>query len=413
MSRILFLVIFLAFYFLIDIYTFNGLRSTFQGNRIFSIIYWLISVLVFVGIYTTFQYLQTHTGIRPLWLNLTIGAVFTVFVTKFLFGGMLMLYDVTRYIIGFFHWLGTSAGFLETEKEFIPKRRKAITGIITGITAVPFLGFLYGITKGKYNYEVKKIKLAFKDLPESFNGFKMVQISDIHSGSYDSFEQVMKGINLINDLDPDVLVFTGDLVNSDKDEIDPYLSAFKAATSKEGKFSITGNHDYYGIRRADDKENYWADFRRKHDQMGFDILMNENRLIRRGEESIRIVGVENWGLGPFPRHGDLNLALNNVSSDEFTILLSHDPTHWDEHALKHEKQIHLTLSGHTHGMQFGLNALGVKWSPIKFRYKKWAGLYSQGNQHLYINRGFGFLGFPGRVGMWPEITEIEFVKESV
>ena len=148
----------------------------------------------------------------------------------------------------------------------------------------------------------------------------------------------------------------------------------------------------------------------KHDQMGFDLLMNENRIIRRGDESIRIVGVENWGLGPFPRKGDLNQALQGIESDEFTVLLSHDPTHWDEHALKNNKHIHLTLSGHTHGMQFGLNALGIKWSPIKYRYKKWAGLYTEKDQHLYVNRGFGFLGLPGRIGMWPEITEFEFVK---
>ena len=151
----------------------------------------------------------------------------------------------------------------------------------------------------------------------------------------------------------------------------------------------------------------------KHKNMGFDILMNENRTIQRGEDSIRIVGVENWGKGPFPKHGDLNKALADVKEDEFTILLSHDPTHWDEYTLKHPKKVHLTLSGHTHGMQFGLNALGIKWSPIKYRYPKWAGLYTEMDQHLYINRGFGFLGFPGRVGMWPEITEIVFKKSDV
>ena len=410
MSRFVFLGILLAFYLIIDIYSFNGLKSTFQGNKYFTIVYWAISVLVFLGIYQTFQFLQTHTGIRPLWLNLTIGSVFTVFVTKFIFGGMLMIYDVTRLLIGLFQYGSTLVSSATVDGTFIPKRRRLVTGIITGIAAIPFLGMLHGITRGKYNYEIKKVQLAFKDLPKSFEGFKLVQISDIHSGSYDSYNQVMKGINMINGLEPDVLVFTGDLVNSSKNEIDPYISAFKAAESKEGKFSITGNHDYYGIRRSEDKDEYWADFLSKHDQMGFDLLLNENRVITRGDESIRLVGVENWGKGPFPRHGDLNKALTEVASDEFTVLLSHDPTHWDEHALKHEKHIHLTLSGHTHGMQFGLNALGIKWSPIKYRYKKWAGLYTEMEQHLYVNRGFGFLGLPGRIGMWPEITEFEFVR---
>ncbi len=411
MSRYIFLAIVLCLYLVIDIYSFNGLKTTFQSNKIFNVVYWLSSIFFFLGIYFSFQYLQSHTGIRPLWVNLTIGLVFTIFLSKLLFGGLLLLYDTSRVAAGIVQWLGNVVGITDQPGEqFVPKRRELVTGILAGITAVPFLGMLYGITKGKYNYEINKVTLAFKDLPDSFDGFKLVQISDIHSGSYDSYEQVMKGIHLINDLDPDVLVFTGDLVNSTKNEIDPYISAFKAANSKEGKFSITGNHDYYGVNSTEDQQGYWKDFISKHDQMGFDILMNENRTIRRGDDQIRIVGVENWGLGPFPKRGDLSKALENVDADDFTILLSHDPTHWDEHALKHQKHIHLTLSGHTHGMQFGLNALGIKWSPIKYRYKKWAGLYTEQDQHLYINRGFGFLGLPGRIGMWPEITQFEFVK---
>lgn len=409
MSRIIFLFVFIGIYLSIDTYVYSNLK-TLANTKTFSAIYWLITGLFIFGMFRTFQFFQGFQGIRPPWSNLLLGIVFTIFVVKLMLAIMFLFYDGTRVLTGLINWVGEKGGFFKIEDNFIPKRRKLITAIIAGIAAIPFAGFLYGITKGKYNYEVKKVLLNFKDLPDSFDGFKLVQISDIHSGSYDSYDQVMEGINMVNALKPDMLVFTGDLVNSHKDEIDPFISAFKQALAKEGKFSITGNHDYYGNRSndVDSKKEYWNDFIGKHHQMGFDLLMNENRLITRNNESIRIVGVENWGLGPFPKHADLDKALLDVSPEEFTILLSHDPTHWDEFTLKHPKKVHLTLSGHTHGMQFGLNALGIKWSPIKYRYKKWQGLFTEQEQHLYINRGFGFLGFPGRVGMWPEITEFEF-----
>lgn len=364
------------------------------------------------GIFLTSQYLQGYSGIRPVWLNIIIGLLVAIFVSKLLLGGLHFIYDGTRGITGLFRWIGDFSGVYKNQGTFIPARRQLISGIIGGIVAIPFAGFLYGITKGKYNYKVNRIVLEFEDLPASFDGFKLVQISDIHSGSYDSYEQVEEGIDLVNAENADCVVFTGDLVNSDKDEINPFINAFKKIKNKEGKFSITGNHDYYGNRSSDksERETYWKDFHSKHEAMGFDLILNEARVIERGSDKISIVGVENWGKGPFPKHGDLDKALQEVPADAFTVLLSHDPTHWEEHALSHAKKIHVTLSGHTHGMQFGLNALGIKWSPIKYRYARWSGLYTEDNQHLYVNRGFGFLGFPGRVGMWPEITSIEFRK---
>lgn len=414
MSRIIFFTVLIGIYISMDIYVFQAFKVLFT-SRFFTTIYWAITVFFIFSIFRTGFFLQDFSGIRPLWVNLLIGLSVAIFFTKFILTGLFVLYDGGRLLTGLFSWIGDASGLVTNETGFIPKRRKLITGIIGGIVSIPFAGFLYGITKGKYNYEVKQVTLNFPDLPDAFDGFKIVQISDIHSGSYDSYEQVMEGINLVNAQEPDLLVFTGDLVNSDKDEIDPFISAFDKAYAKNGKFSITGNHDYYGIRTNDPvkKQAYWNDFLSKHKQMGFDILMNENRIIQKGNDTIRIVGVENWGKGPFPRHGDLDKALHDVNPDEFTVLLSHDPTHWDEHVKSHEKKVHLTMSGHTHGMQFGLNALGIKWSPIKYRYSKWAGLYEENDQRLYINRGFGFLGFPGRVGMWPEITCIELKKELV
>lgn len=411
MSRIVFLIILAVIYLLIDTYTYNGLKSVFT-SKIYSIIYFGITAFFIFGLVRSIFFFQGFEGgVRPLWINLLMGLIFTIFVIKLLTVAMFLVYDVSRLIGGAYNFASSRWGSAEVDK-FIPSRRKSIGGIIAGIAAVPFAGFLYGITKGKYNYEVNKINLKFKDLPEKFNGFKLVQISDIHSGSYDSVEQVMKGVEMINELDPDMVVFTGDLVNSDKDEIDPFISTFKQIKAKHGKYSVTGNHDYYGNRSKDsaDRMSYWDDFKKKHKDMDFRLMMNENETIERGGETIKLVGVENWGKGPFPRKGDLGKALADVKEEEFCILLSHDPTHWDEHTLKHPKKVHLTLAGHTHGMQFGLSALGIKWSPIKFRYKKWAGLYTEQEQHLYINKGFGFLGFPGRVGMWPEITEITLQK---
>lgn len=411
MSRILFLGVLLAIYLAIDVYSYNGLKTIFQ-SKLYNYIYWATTVFFVFGIVRTVFFFQDFSGVRPLSINLILGLVFTIFVVKLLLSVLFVGYDFGRIFIGSFQYVKNLVNPTDIEGGFVPGRRKAVAGVIAGIAAIPFIGFLYGITKGKYNYQINKISLVFDDLPDAFDGFRMVQISDIHAGSYDSIDQVHKGIEMVNSLDADMVVFTGDLVNSDKDEIDPYLSVFEEIEAKEGKFSITGNHDYYGNRskRGEDREAYWNDFLSKHEKMGFDILMNENRLIKRGNDTIRLVGVENWGKGPFPKHADLNKALADVGSDEFTVLLSHDPTHWDEFTLKHDKKVHLTLSGHTHGMQFGINALGIKWSPIKFRYKKWAGLYTELGQNLYINKGFGFLGFPGRVGMYPEITEITFSK---
>ena len=397
-------------YLSIDFYSYYGLKPLFT-SKLFTYLYVGLSLFFVFGIARSIFFLQDFSGVRPAWINLLIGFTFALFVIKLLISSLFLFYDVSRYFTGAVKYISSLVSSSSSE-QFIPSRRKSISGIIAGIAAVPFAGFLYGITKGKYNYEVNKLTLKFSDLPSAFDGFKLVQISDIHSGSYDSVEQVQKGVDMINELDADLVVFTGDLVNSDKDEIDPFISTFRQIKSKFGKFSITGNHDYYGNRSRDEENRklYWDDFQKKHTDMDFRLLMNENQSINIGNEKISLVGVENWGKGPFPRKGDLNKALIDVDEKDFCVLLSHDPTHWDEHTLKHPKKVHLTLAGHTHGMQFGLNALGVKWSPIKFRYKKWAGLYTEKNQHLYINKGFGFLGFPGRVGMWPEITEITLEK---
>jgi predicted MPP superfamily phosphohydrolase len=327
----------------------------------------------------------------------------------------MFLQDISRIIIGLVRFIGSFIGFEKAvESSYIPGRRKFLTLAATGVASVPFFTMIYGLTKGKYKYTIENIKLTFKDLPKSFEGLKIVQISDIHAGSFDSKEQVARGIDMINAQKPDLIVFTGDLVNSNKNEIDPYIDIFARLEAKMGKYAILGNHDYYGMYDLENdtqKDTYWKDFMTKYDQMGFKLLNNDRQKLSINNESISLVGVENWGAGRwFPKKGDLDKAMPNDNS--FKILLSHDPTHWDEKVIEHEKQVHLTLSGHTHGFQFGINFPGFKWSPAQYRYKHWMGLYEEKDQYLYVNRGFGFLGFPGRVGMWPEIAVLELSSIS-
>lgn len=415
MSRLGFLVLLLIIYLGFDIYTFYGLSSLITAQSFFCPIYWAISAIVFSGFYKVSQDLQRFKGgVRPLSTNLLLGFGFAVFVGKILFSGFLVTQDLGRLVLGTANHLSTTMAEL-TGTSGIPSRYKIITLISAGLAAIPFFSMLYGMTFGKYRYTVDNVKLSFPDLPQSFNGFKIVQISDIHSGTFDSVEQVRKGIDLIMEQKADMILFTGDLVNSNKNEIDPYIDTFANLSAPYGMFSVMGNHDYYGMYRIPkgdhaSKSAYLADFNSKHKRMGFEIMNNTSKIISKGTDTIRLVGVENWGAGPFPKKGNLPKALDGVLDYEFSILMSHDPTHWDHHVLKHSKKIHLTLAGHTHGMQFGINFLGIKWSPAKYRYSRWMGLYKELDQSLYVNRGFGFLAWPGRVGMRPEITLIELEK---
>jgi len=272
--------------------------------------------------------------------------------------------------------------------------------------------FIYGMVKGKYAYRIISHKLYFKDLPESFDGFKITQISDVHAGSFNNPKAIQKGIDLIKQQNSDLFVFTGDLVNNKASEIVPWISYFSQVKAPFGQFSILGNHDYGDYVKWDTAANKTAnlqDLKNYHAKLGYRLLLDEHVEIRKNGEKIILAGVENWGLG-FGERGDLNKALRNVDAKDFKILLSHDPTHWEAQVKKHPLNIHLTLSGHTHGMQFGLEAFGIKWSPVKYRYAHWAGIKQENNRYLNINRGFGFLGFSGRIGIWPEITVITLNK---
>jgi predicted MPP superfamily phosphohydrolase len=298
--------------------------------------------------------------------------------------------------------------------DFFPERRKFVSQIALGLAAVPFLSLIYGVTKGKYNYKVIKLQIFYPDLPDAFDGFKITQISDVHSGSFDNPDKINYAIDLVNEQNSDMILFTGDIVNTDAKEMHPWIDAFNRIKKHEyGKFSVLGNHDYGEYVTWPSEKAKAANFeaiKNLYGQIDFKLLLNQHTFIQKGEDKIALVGVENWG-NNFKKVGDINLASANLTKNDFKILMSHDPSHWEYEVKNHEKHFHLTLSGHTHGMQFGIEIPGfIKWSLAQYVYKQWAGLYENKGRYVYVNRGFGFHAYPGRVGIMPEITVIELKK---
>lgn len=293
----------------------------------------------------------------------------------------------------------------------VPSRRKFVSQLALGLAAIPFSSLLYGMYRGKYNYRVLKYTLHFEDLPEAFDGYRLTQISDIHSGSFDNPDKINYAVDLINDQGSEVILFTGDMVNNKAKEMLPWKEVFSKLTAKDGVFSVLGNHDYGDYVSWDSESAKAANLehlKQIQKDIGFDLLLNESRFIEKDNQRLALIGVENWGKGGFKKAGDLKKAVSNVASEDFKILMSHDPSHWEAEVIPNDYHFHLTLSGHTHGMQFGIEIPGwVKWSPVKWRYKQWAGIYEEMGQYLNVNRGFGYIGYPGRVGIWPEITVIE------
>ena len=322
---------------------------------------------------------------------------------------ILLSEDIVRIISGLYH------KFSPSPKNFhIPSRRKFISQIALGLAAIPFSSLLYGMYKGKYDFRVLKYTLHFEDLPDAFDGYKITQISDIHSGSFDNREKIAYAVNLVNEQKSDSIFFTGDMVNNKASEMLPWKSLFGKLEAKDGVYSVLGNHDYGDYvewNTQNEKHQNLEELKQIQKEIGFDLLLNDSRFIEKNGERIALIGVENWGRGPFKKAGDLKKATKNINKDDFKILMSHDPSHWEDEVISDENKYHLTLSGHTHGMQFGIEIPGwIKWSPIKWRYKYWAGIYKEKGQYINVNRGFGYLGYPGRVGIWPEITVIELKK---
>ena len=341
-------------------------------------------------------------------MMLAFGLQILSMAPKFIALTVLFGEDIFRVFKGFLNYFSTSA-----PKTFMADRREFVSKVALALAAIPFSLVLYGMARGKYNYQVINHALYFDDLPEAFHGFKLTHISDIHSGSFDDAEKIMAGIDLINEQESDIILFTGDLVNNTADEMLPWISHFSKLKAKNGKYSILGNHDYGEYVQFDseaEKQQNFQAIKNLHPQMGFNLLLNESVYLEKGTDKIAIVGVENWGTR-FKKVGDLNAASSKTNKEDFKILMSHDPSHWDAEIKNHPSNFQLTLSGHTHGMQFGIEIPGIKWSPVQYVYEQWAGIYSAMGKYINVNRGFGFLAFPGRVGIWPEITVITLKKK--
>ena len=388
-------------------YSYQALKTAISNRWIlYGYVFFTVIIVGNLLFYTLI--LERNTTNEPR-LMYAIGFFLSLLIFQLLVSVILLAEDVFRIPQALYSFLKR----VPEQTQFIPSRRKIISQIALGLASIPFASLLYGMYRGKYNYKVLSYNLEFEDLPDAFDGFKITQISDIHSGSFDNQTKVQYGVDLVNQQKSDLVLFTGDLVNNRADEIKPWIKIFNKIKAEFGVFSILGNHDYGDYMRWESpaaKRKNMEDLYDAHNEMGWDLLLNESRFIEKDGDRLAIIGVENWGSG-FKKAGDLNKALNKVSENDFKILLTHDPSHWEAQVIPHPFKIHLTLSGHTHGMQFGIEIPGIiKWSPAKWRYKQWAGVYGENKQYLNVNRGFGYLAYPGRVGMWPEVSVITLSK---
>ena len=343
--------------------------------------------------------------------NWVITGLFATYFSK-LFGVLVLIVDdgqrLVKWAAQYFYKgaEGNLPGEAISRSDFLSKAALVASSI-------PMGAFAFGIISGAHDYRVRKVKIPLANLPKAFDGFRIAQLSDIHSGSFWNKTAVKGGVEMLLAEKPDLITFTGDLVNNQTDEIKDYVNVFDKLKAPLGVFSITGNHDYGDYRNWEtpgEKQKNFQDLIAAHKQMGFDLLMNANRKITVGGESIALIGVENWGKGRFAKYGQLKEAYQGTEAEPVKILLSHDPSHWDEQVRPGFPDIDLMLAGHTHGFQFGVEIGGFKWSPSQYVYKQWAGLYKEGKQMLYVNRGFGYIGYPGRVGIPPEITVFELKR---
>ncbi len=408
------LVIFLLIIGLSEYYSYIVVRSALRtlppgGRKFFLILYVLLSVATWVGmlLFRQINWAGIPHMVRNIYVAFTIG---------FLLGKVVILLimlgdEVRRFVVWIAHKLQPAAtvtpGNGISRSVFLSRLALILGGSILGT-------FLYGITN-RYRYRVHRLQLKLADLPEAFRGMRIVQLSDIHSGSFDNRKAVEHGVEMVMDERPDLILFTGDLVNNKADEIQPYINIFSKLKAPLGIYSTLGNHDYGDYvpwPSIEDKAKNLQWLKDSHAKMGWRLLMNEHVVLERNGDKIALLGIENWGAkAGFPKYGNMNKAYEGLEEKQvpFKILLSHDPSHWDAQVRPEYPNVQLTFSGHTHGMQMGIEIPGFKWSPSQYVYKEWAGLYREGKQYLYVNRGFGFLGYPGRLGILPEITVIDLV----
>lgn len=396
------------FLLLIDAYIFSALRASslrWAKSSLFSILWWGYSIVLLIGLFASIR-LNIPLAFR----SVVLVAFFLTFVSKAVYALVLLVDDIRRWII----WARRKfeakpnpergyTGDKISRSEFMTR-----AGIV--VAAAPLATLGYGVAVGGYDFQVRRQPLYLPNLPKAFHGLVIAQISDIHSGSFFNKKAVISGIELLLAQKPDVIFFTGDLVNSLASEMSGYKDLFSKVRAPLGTYSVLGNHDYgdYYFGRGDSlaKSKNLADIKSIHHMLGWDLLLNSNKKLVVDNEAIGILGSENWGGGRFPKYGDLAQVLKGTEEMPVKLLLSHDPSHWRGQVLDHPS-IDVMFAGHTHGMQFGVRGEHYQWSPIQYVYKEWAGHYTHQHQQLYVNVGFGFLGYPGRVGITPEITLFE------
>jgi predicted MPP superfamily phosphohydrolase len=417
-QAILWMALAFGIFLLIDIYTFQAIKVAFADHPWIKYVYWAVTLFVLGYMLYTTQNFDRASAPQKI-INNFMGLMVLSYVPKLFVVLFLFSEDLVRVVQGSIVFLvdffsqGSSG---QENSEYIPGRRKFISQLGLALAAIPLGSILYGIYKGKYNFRVIRQTVFFDDLPEEFDGFTIAQISDVHSGSFTNKEKIQYGVDLVNEQGADMIVFTGDLVNNKAEEMDPWIETFSRLNAPYGMYSILGNHDYgdYVSWPSDEAKKKNLDrLKEIHGELGFKLMLDESVSIKKDDASIDLLGIQNWGAGGFAKYGDFEKALSSAQKESFKVLLSHDPSHYDEQVKNHNTKVDLTLSGHTHGMQFGIEIPGlVKLSPVQLRYPKWAGLYEENNRYLYVNRGFGYLAFPGRVGIWPEITVLELKKKT-
>lgn len=402
---------------LLDFYIYKALRATnisWAKTRRFTYLWWGYSFLLLIGVMLAI-FFNLRLAVRAVILV----ALFITFSSKAVYMLVLLADDIRRGAV----WLKRLAFPRRRDLED-PLPEEPVKGITRSdfltragilVAAIPFTGLSWGIVSGAHNYRVRRQKLYLPNLPKAFHGMKIGQLSDIHSGSFYNKKAVLGGVEMLLAEKPDIIFFTGDLINNIANEMRDYQDIFARLKAPLGVYSVLGNHDYgeyyYGKAPSPAKAKNLQLLKDTHKVMGWDLLLNEHRRIKVDGEEIGILGVENWGTGRFPKYGDLEKTRKNTDELPVKLLLSHDPSHWRAEILNHA-DIDVTFSGHTHGMQFGVRSEHMKWSPVQYIYKEWAGLYKHQQQQLYVNVGFGFLGYPGRVGILPEITLFELASGS-
>ncbi|MFZ4262413.1 metallophosphoesterase [Sphingobacterium sp. HJSM2_6] len=407
--------------FVMDFYIFFALRATnikFMRTRWFAFLWWGYSIALLTGLFISFQY-AIPLAVR----SIILVAFFLTAVSKFVYVVVLIIDDIRRGGV----WISRLVNPDKTksseeriddiDKPLPEVAKKGISrsefllksGIV--VAALPMVPLAWGVISTAYDYRIRRQKLVLPNLPKSFHGLKIAQISDVHSGSFYNKKAVLGGVEMLLNEKPDAIFFTGDLVNNVANEMRDYQDIFAKLKADLGVYSTLGNHDYgdyyYGKNDSIEKSRNLKSIIDTQKVMGWDLLMDENRTIKMGSDEISIVGVQNWGTGRFPKKGDLKKALMGTEDKAVKLLLSHDPSHWRAQVL--ETDVDVMFAGHTHGMQFGVRGEHFQWSPAKYIYKEWAGLYEEGQSKLYVNTGYGFLGYPGRVGIAPEITIFELV----